>query len=246
MNAKETNSEIFLLFGLAAFFLSLAGLEYYILWSGGGEGLIWKKLIPYVYGYRLAIRFGGVLLYMLSFFLVYQEKEDSKEWQDDKAISKIAIFISGNLMLIGLFLLYGLDFLPGYQILYPLAFLLSLISIPVWTKSLGVVRPKRIQSPRKRIKTKLGFNLKLRSGWINISNPFRGILVIGSAGSGKSYSVAEPIIEEAIKKNYSGIVFDFKFPSLSDVVYNAYVRENRKSKRSKKTPSINPELKLVS
>ena len=243
MNAKEPNTEIFLLFGLSAYFLSLASLEYYILWSGGGgEEVIWKKLIPYVYQYRLVIRFVGTFLYMLSFFLFYQEREG----QDGENSSKMALFVSGGLTLIGFILLYTLDYLPSYQILYPLAFLFCLISIPVWTKSLSVVKPRRIQAPKKRIKTELGFNLKLRNGWINISNPFRGILVIGSAGSGKSYSVAEPIIEEAIRKNYSGIVYDFKFPSLSEVVYNAYVRENRKSKQSKKTPFINPELKFVS
>ncbi|MEO1218675.1 MAG: type IV secretory system conjugative DNA transfer family protein [Bacteroidota bacterium] len=237
MNAKETKAEIYLLFGLSAFFLSLAGLEYYILWSGGGgEAMIWKKLIPYVYTYRLLLRYGGILLYMLSFFLFYQERED----QDDKDISKPAALISGGLTVLGLLLMYRLDYLPYLDLLYPISFFLCLSSIPIWTKSLSTPSLKRIQNPRKRIKSKLGFSLRLKDGWINISNPFRGILVIGSAGSGKSYSVAEPIIEAAIEKNYAGIVYDFKFPTLSQTVYNSYL------KRKAKAGEIQPKLELVS
>ncbi|MEO1218479.1 MAG: type IV secretory system conjugative DNA transfer family protein [Bacteroidota bacterium] len=255
MNAKERNSEIYLLFGLCALFLSLAALEYYILWSGGGgEGLIWRKIIPYVYQYRLIIRFGGIILYMLSFFLFYQEREDQRERQLDEESSKMAIFISGGLTGLGILLIYNLDYLPYLDLLYPISFFLCLTSIPIWTNSLSAPSSKRIQNPRKRIKSKLGFNLKLKDGWINISNPFRGILVIGSAGSGKSYSVAEPMIEEAIQKNYSGIVYDFKFPSLSEVVYNGYLRETEKRKKRKtigrreieNEQEIKPELKLVS
>ena len=252
MNAKERNSEIYLLFGLCALFLSLAALEYYILWSGGGgEGLIWRKIIPYIYQYRFIIRFGGIILYMLSFYLYYQEREDQKEQKLDEANSKVAVFISGGLTGLGILLIYSLDYLPYLDLLYPASFFLCLFSIPIWTNSLCTPSLKRIQNPRKRIKSKLGFNLKLKDGWINISNPFRGILVIGSAGSGKSYSVAEPIIEEAIRKNYSGIVYDFKFPSLSEVVYNSYLRENEKRKKigrkeRENEEEIKPELKLVS
>ena len=262
MNAKERNSEIYLLFGLCALFLSLAGLEYYILWSGGGgEGLIWRKIIPYVYQYRLIIRLGGIILYMLSFFLYYQEREDQKEQKLDEDNSKMAVFISGGLTGLGILLIYSLDYLAYLELLYPISFFLCLTSIPIWTNNLSAPSLKRIQNPRKRIKSKLGFNLKLKDGWINISNPFRGILVIGSAGSGKSYSVAEPIIEEVIRKNYSGIVYDFKFPSLSEVVYNSYLRENDKMKKRNKgskrrkrerererenEKEIKPELKLVS
>lgn len=50
---------------------------------------------------------------------------------------------------------------------------------------------------------------------IIIPNPFRGILVIGGAGSGKSESFVVPFIKEFAANKYSGICYDFKYPSLA-------------------------------
>ena len=46
------------------------------------------------------------------------------------------------------------------------------------------------------------YQQKMHNGWINIVNPFRGILVLGSPGSGKSYSVYEPLIDQMMSKGY--------------------------------------------
>jgi type IV secretory pathway TraG/TraD family ATPase VirD4 len=51
------------------------------------------------------------------------------------------------------------------------------------------------------------------------SNLVRGLLVIGGAGSGKTKSIIEPLIKQAIKNSYSGVVYDFKFPVLANVIY---------------------------
>ena len=61
-------------------------------------------------------------------------------------------------------------------------------------------------------------------GWITVENPFRGTLVVGSAGSGKSFSVFIPFIEQMISKGYTMMLYDFKMPDLSEVVYNALLR----------------------
>lgn len=58
--------------------------------------------------------------------------------------------------------------------------------------------------------------LATTQGKININNPFRGILVVGSAGSGKSESVAVPLLGQFINKGYAGIIYDFKFPTLAN------------------------------
>jgi hypothetical protein len=67
----------------------------------------------------------------------------------------------------------------------------------------------------------LGFAIPAHGGFINIPNPFRSVLVIGGAGAGKTASVAEPIIFQAMKKKYTGFVYDFKFPTLGNVVYSS-------------------------
>lgn len=53
-----------------------------------------------------------------------------------------------------------------------------------------------------------------------INNPFRGVLIIGGAGSGKTHTFIKNIIENAIYKGFSGIIYDYKYPSLTKMAYN--------------------------
>lgn len=64
-------------------------------------------------------------------------------------------------------------------------------------------------------------------GSIVLYNPFRGLFVLGGAGSGKSESIAVPILKELIKKNYCGIVYDFKYPTLAKEV-DTFISELKK------------------
>ena len=68
-------------------------------------------------------------------------------------------------------------------------------------------------------------------GYITVENPFRGTLVVGSAGSGKSFSVFNPFIEQMIEHAYTMMLYDFKMPDLSKVVYNALLRNKDKYER---------------
>lgn len=65
---------------------------------------------------------------------------------------------------------------------------------------------------------------KVRKSWINIINPFRGLLVCGSPGSGKSYFVIRHIITQHISKGFTMFVYDFKFDDLTKITYNAYLK----------------------
>ncbi|TMI63636.1 MAG: conjugal transfer protein TraG [Bacteroidetes bacterium] len=67
------------------------------------------------------------------------------------------------------------------------------------------------------------YNLKgkIRKSWINIINPFRALLVIGSPGSGKSFFVINHVIRQHIKKGFSMFVYDFKYDDLTKITYNA-------------------------
>lgn len=55
-----------------------------------------------------------------------------------------------------------------------------------------------------------------------ILNPYAGIFISGGAGSGKSKSIIEPLIKEAGKKEFTGVIYDFKFPELAQYVETAY------------------------
>lgn len=70
------------------------------------------------------------------------------------------------------------------------------------------------------IPTTYQYHQRLHKGWINVVNPFRATLVLGTPGSGKSYSVYGPFIEQMIAKGYSMFVYDYKYPDLTEVVYN--------------------------
>ena len=74
------------------------------------------------------------------------------------------------------------------------------------------------------------YNLKgkLRKSWINIINPFRSFLVIGSPGSGKSWFVIQHVIKQHIKKGFTMFVYDFKYDDLSRIAYNQ-LKKNRGS-----------------
>jgi len=61
---------------------------------------------------------------------------------------------------------------------------------------------------------------KSKKSWINIVNPFRGLLVIGSPGAGKSWFVIQHVIRQHIEKGFAMFVYDFKYDDLSRSVYN--------------------------
>ena len=74
------------------------------------------------------------------------------------------------------------------------------------------------------IPTRYVYNDKLHHGWINVVNPFRASLVLGTPGSGKSYSVYYHYIEQMIRKGYAMYLYDYKYPDLSKVAYNILLR----------------------
>ncbi len=76
---------------------------------------------------------------------------------------------------------------------------------------------------------------KKHEGWINIVNPFRGTMVMGTPGSGKSYSVVLPFIRQHLGKGFALCVYDFKYPDLSQVTYNHFMKAKKKGSLSENT-----------
>jgi len=68
---------------------------------------------------------------------------------------------------------------------------------------------------------------KFRDSWINVINPFRGMLIAGTPGAGKSYFVVRHIIDQHIRKGFSIFLYDFKFDDLSKLTYNKLLKYYR-------------------
>lgn len=80
------------------------------------------------------------------------------------------------------------------------------------------------------LETLYQYRNKQHEGWINVINPFRGTIVIGTPGSGKSYSVVLPFIKQHLEKGFCMCVYDFKFPDLSGVAYNHFLKARKDRK----------------
>ena len=68
--------------------------------------------------------------------------------------------------------------------------------------------------------TRFYYKKKWNNGWINVVNPFRASLVLGTPGSGKSYAVVNSYIKQQIEKGFALYCYDYKFPDLSEIAYN--------------------------
>ena len=66
------------------------------------------------------------------------------------------------------------------------------------------------------------YKKRIHKGWMNI-NPFRGIMVLGVPGSGKTESIIIPFIKQFLAKGYSMMVYDFKYPALAKITYYHYL-----------------------
>ncbi|MCK5280238.1 MAG: type IV secretory system conjugative DNA transfer family protein, partial [Cyclobacteriaceae bacterium] len=90
---------------------------------------------------------------------------------------------------------------------------------------------RKINSPFSiNVPMKFYYRHKMQKGWLNIINPFRGTLLIGTPGSGKTYSIIVPTIKQHLAKRFSMVVYDFKYPELAKVAYYHYRKQLKKGK----------------
>ena len=91
------------------------------------------------------------------------------------------------------------------------------------------------EQTQQEVKNKYSVNIpmrfyhkgKFRKGWVNVINPFRGTWVVGTPGSGKTFSIIEPFIRQHSAKGFAMVVYDYKFPTLAQKLYYHY-RINKK------------------
>ena len=86
--------------------------------------------------------------------------------------------------------------------------------------------------------TKFVYQGKEWDGWINIVNPFRASIVLGTPGSGKSYAVVNNYIKQQIEKSFAMYIYDYKFPDLSEIAYNHLLKHRQHYK-------VKPEFYVI-
>ena len=87
--------------------------------------------------------------------------------------------------------------------------------------------------------TKFYYHGKWNDGYINVVNPFRATIVLGTPGSGKSYAIINNFIKQQIEKGFSMYIYDFKFDDLSVIAYNHLLKHHNKYKVKPKFYVIN-------
>lgn len=76
---------------------------------------------------------------------------------------------------------------------------------------------------------------KIMEGWMNILDVFRGSLVAGVPGSGKSFSIIIPYIKQLLGKGFSALIYDYKYPDLAEIAYHHYKINKKKGTLPKNT-----------
>lgn len=179
----------------------------------------------------------------------------SKGRKDEKLSYKpiIAYLVTGTLLYFGSYLVLfshsGKEMIAaGYMGLTTLGFVLILtggtllsrmikhrLSNDIFNKENETFpQEERLLNNEYSINLPARYNLKgrVRKSWINIINPFRGLLVLGSPGSGKSYFIIQHIIKQHIGKGFSMFVYDFKFEDLTKIAYNQFLKNRDKFPKS--------------
>lgn len=87
--------------------------------------------------------------------------------------------------------------------------------------------------------------LEKRHGYINIINVFRGTLVMGTPGSGKTFCVIEPAIQQLIAKGFCTAVYDFKYPTLAKKVYNYFQQAVKNGAYAKINNKVVPRFYVI-
>lgn len=147
----------------------------------------------------------GSVLFFLNFFLL----------KTDTLSKSIAI-------------LYAITLIIGYLLLLKAGGMITRILKNDLTKDLFNEENETFPQEEKKMENQYAINLptefifkkKKRKGWINVVNPFRGMIVLGTPGSGKSFAIINNVIKQHIKKGFAMYIYDYKFDDLSKIAYN--------------------------
>jgi len=129
------------------------------------------------------------------------------------------------------YLLYGSFSFVGMIVLHSAFDNISKIIKSSFMKDRFNIENESFEQSKKLIYTDTSVNLpiqyfykkKVQTGWMNIVNVFRGTLVLGTPGSGKTYSVIVPFVKQLMSKGFTMLIYDYKFPDMTEMSYFNYL-----------------------
>jgi hypothetical protein len=140
---------------------------------------------------------------------------------------KIALFIISFVCIAALIGITG--FTPSViKFLYPVLFLIGNFSVGAlilnYKNDPAIPKTNETILGAESVKSTKDYAVVLATwnGVVNIPNIFRSVLGIGGAGAGKTASLIEPILYHVRKLDMAGLIYDFKFPTLSNVAYSCF------------------------
>lgn len=149
------------------------------------------------------------------------------------------------------FVLFGFTKLPNWLITLIFFGLIGWGGYKIWKAVSRWRNPNALSSAGSTSSSKQKESLNLiLNGKVDIQNPYAGIFISGGAGAGKSKSIIEPLISDCGRKEFTGVIYDFKFPELAGYVATAYQNSSVKPyfinfsdlSRSNRMNPIAPEL----
>ncbi|GAC1373976.1 MAG: hypothetical protein NVSMB30_16420 [Hymenobacter sp.] len=221
-----------------------------------GQGFKGKLLVKAGRFYEAAGNYLRGLLLLLAIALVFglpaPERKPGQARRKPlrpEAVRVVVASCAGLFLLSAYVLLTMPSYSPGFiRAGYPVAATLALASGLV----VGLLRALTkspdfgLSTERRKAETPDGFNLPMEGGgWVNVPNPYRGVLVLGGAGAGKTYSIGEPVIEQLAAKNFAGLIYDFKFPVLAETAQKALELAGRRQSPPRLLPNGEPEPAVV-
>ncbi|UOQ75293.1 type IV secretory system conjugative DNA transfer family protein [Hymenobacter cellulosilyticus] len=224
--------------------------------ASAGQGFKGKLLVKAGRFYDAAGGYLRVLLLLVAVALVFlpstPERKPGQARRKPLRPRAVRIVVAScaGLFLLGAYVLLGIaSYSAGFiRVGYPVAAMLVLASgfvvglLQALTKSPDF----GLSVERRKVDTPDGFSLPTEGGgWVNVPNPYRGVLVLGGAGAGKTYSIGEPVIEQLAAKNFAGLIYDFKFPVLAETAQKALELAGRRPGPPRLRPNGEPEPAVV-
>ena len=178
-------------------------------------------------GERLLVRFGTgfrssfVLLYALIVWAWMRSSQSDRKAKPATWVLKLALSVLLLVSVLGVLTLQNHPpMVIGYA--YPILLGINLAIIPAWLSSFAFSKiPRKERCERRKTENEYSLHIQTKRGWINVPNPFRGTLIVGSSGSGKSASIGNAYLHQFVRKGYCGVFYDFKFPMLANQMNTA-------------------------
>ncbi|CEN52726.1 TraM recognition domain-containing protein [Capnocytophaga canis] len=179
-----------------------------------------------------------IILFSATAIMTFSSKqaisEEKKRYMGHIGFTAFALFVT--LMVIEQFFR-----VPGgiALTLHCLTYIIYLFCLLMWRKQIvkdlkkdrRQLTESQFDQSRELIETPNSVNIKYTYSYLgeqhfsfmNILQPYRGSLVGGVPGSGKSFAIIEEYMRQMIRKSFTGVVYDFKFPTLSLKTYNYFL-----------------------